>query len=1070
MEQHLILDGLNAAQRAAVVSPASVLQILAPPGSGKTKTLTSRVAHLLSHHNYKPWNTLCLTFTIKSAKEMKARLSKLIGPSLATKLVLGTFHSVCRRYLVTYGYLIGVRKGFGIADTSDSIAIVNRITKRLKLNIDPKVARSRISSNKAKGIRHTDLTNETVKRMNVDQQEFITVFEAYESHLAISNLLDYDDLLLTCVDLLRQHPHCVSNVEVVLIDEFQDTNVVQFDLMRLFAAKCNRITTVGDPDQSIYGWRSAEIKNLKRMQREYPDTLVIHLEDNYRSSGAILLAALEVIEQDQSRPAKPLLPTHCPGTVPVLRRLPSAAIEATWIVTEIQRSMALTGNVLRYADYSILLRSASLSRVIESAMGKVGIPYRMVGGQRFFDRVEVKVLLDYLRVISQPNNSDALARIINIPSRRIGDVTIRGLLEEAAAGGSTLWTLVQEIVKGRRRTKTKIAKMAEQGLGTVVHIILTGRSKIKDSQHPHWPHHVLDFIINKLDYKEFLGKIHPEDHEGRWANVEELLAQASEYCPGSKASYSVDENEAEDILPDIEGLHQESSNQTEEALDRFLANVALSTELQREDEDEHLSGPQDRVIISTIHAAKGLEWPVVFIPSAYEGSIPHSRAEDADEERRLLYVAMTRAQALLYMSCPIKNSMREETTLSPFLAAKKVARLVTDQGPSLQFGIIMDICRILRRDCPSESLLLAGMKSASNLEDDLWPLTGEDAPEVIAARWHDDDNSRMHFSVDRTLKRRRTAPEDSDANLYRGSASTVTRAVPSLFNVTTTMQSFSTHFTAPHTEGFVPASQQLKDIRNNDPDASDPTITNGGVKRKIHGSAKPTSKNSSTKAQNGLRRYWNSSVNVHRPELLESLAVSHSNADLDSAHKDQPGCAVPESAQCAQAQIIAPMPELASLPKLPIPPAGPTSSKSMATVPRSLTTHSLCAYSNAAEIARITSDKYDSSKTYVFLSSSPPRVGLTEAAKRETMDVSTPAKESYLEESISAAIAPHHDLLPSSTHHITSMAQVQARTLAPKRTLGVRRSMVGWSVRENRTLPKPRTTGGQQYATLGTDR
>ncbi|MCJ1379862.1 hypothetical protein MMC17_002965 [Xylographa soralifera] len=1060
MAQAVILDGLNAAQRAAVVSPASVLQILAPPGSGKTKTLTSRVAHLLSDHNHKPWNTLCLTFTIKSAREMKERLSKLIGTALASKLVLGTFHSVCRRYLVTYGYLIGVRKGFGIADSSDSIAIINRITKRLKLNIDPKAARSRISSSKAKGIRHTDRINETGRRMNVDQQEFVTVFEAYESHLAISNLLDYDDLLLRCVDLLRQHSHCVSNVEIVLIDEFQDTNVVQFDLMRLFAAKCNRITTVGDPDQSIYGWRSAEIKNLERMKTEYPDTLVIHLEDNYRSSGAILLAALEVIEQDNSRPAKPLLPTHCPGTVPVLRKLPSAAIEATWIVTEIQRSMALTGNVLRYADFSILLRSASLSRVIESAMGKVGIPYRMVGGQRFFDRVEIKVLLDYLRVISQPDNSDALVRIINIPSRRIGDVTIRCLLEEAIAGGLTLWTLIQDIVQGRRRSKTKIAKTAEQGFGNVVNIILTSRKKIRDNEKPHWPYQVLEFILTKLDYKEFLERTHPEDHEGRWANVEELLAQASECCPVLNDSSSTAENEIEDSLPNIEGLEQESGNQAEKALDRFLANVALSTELQKEDADENQNGAQDRVIISTIHAAKGLEWPVVFIPSAYEGSIPHSRAEDTDEERRLLYVAMTRAQALLYMSCPMKNSMREETTLSPFLAAKKVSRLITDQGPSLHFGTIQDICRILRRDCPSKDLILAGMKSASNLKDDLWPLTGEEAPETVAARWYGNNNGKTHFSADHTLKRRSTALEESDTNLHGGSASTINCALSSSFHVTTTMQRFSTHFIAPHVGGFAPASKQLNGIRNSDQHSSDPAIA--GLKRKIRGSDKPTSKISSTKAQEGLRRYWSSSIDVQQPELLDSYAVSYAKTDVDSADKELLGNVVPGSALCAQAHVIAPTPRLVSLPTLPIQASDPTSRNLVATIPQSLATHSLRASSAAANATRIISEKYDCSNPYVFLSSSPPRAeSLVEATETNKSNGPSSAKNGCLEERMSAAVAPHQDLLPSSTCHITSMTQVQARNPMPRRTLGVRRSMVGWSVRGNRTLFKPRTIGGQ---------
>lgn len=214
---------------------------------------------------------------------------------------------------------------------------------------------------------------------SLEAQEFEKCYEEYEAALKRSNLLDYDDLLLRCVELLRNHPSCVSNVEAVLIDEFQDTNIVQFDLMRLFAAERKRITIVGDPDQSIYGFRAAETKNYKRMLHQYPDTVTIALEENYRSSGAILLSALNVIEQDSSRVKKSLMPTHTVGTRPVLRKLSGAHSEAEWIVTEIQRCMGLTGDLLNLNDFAILLRSASLSRLIESALGKVGIAYRMVG-------------------------------------------------------------------------------------------------------------------------------------------------------------------------------------------------------------------------------------------------------------------------------------------------------------------------------------------------------------------------------------------------------------------------------------------------------------------------------------------------------------------------------------------------------------------------------------------------------------------------------------------------------------------------------------------------------------------
>lgn len=653
-----ILDGLNSAQHAAVISPSSVLQILAPPGSGKTKTLTSRIAFLLSHCGYKPWNIVCLTFTIKSAREMKERIAKLIGNGLEAKLILGTFHSVCRRYLVSYGHLIGLRKGFGIADASDSSSIIKRIVKRQRLTIDPRKAQSRISSTKSKGIRSGDSTSQNRKLNNLDQQEFNIVFQAYESQLENSNILDYDDLLLKCVDLLRQHPECVSNIEVVMIDEFQDTNIVQFELMRLFAARQNQITTVGDPDQSIYGWRSAEIKNLGRMKTKYPDTLTIHLEDNYRSSGAILLAAAEVIEQDESRPPRPILPTHCIGSIPVLRKLPSAEIEAKWIVSEIIRIRGMTGHLLEYSDFAILLRSASLSRHIESAMGTAGIPYRMVGGKKFFDRVEIKILLDYLQVVGQPDNNDPLARIINLPSRNIGLTTVKALLEEADAKRCTLWVLIRDFTQGHIKPRSKISKQAERSMGLFVNIILTLRNRLTDLANPSSPEDLLKLIVKKVDIHHYLQKNYENDHEARWSNVEELLAQASEY------SLSSNKENDEDLLPQIQGLKQDIGDPAQEALSKFLANVALATEIERD--EKMVSGetlPQIQVTISTIHAAKGLEWPVVYIPSAYEGCIPHSRAEDVNEERRLLYVAMTRAQALLYISYPMRNSQRGKWVL-----------------------------------------------------------------------------------------------------------------------------------------------------------------------------------------------------------------------------------------------------------------------------------------------------------------------------------------------------------------------------------------------------------------------
>jgi DNA helicase-2/ATP-dependent DNA helicase PcrA len=380
-----LLANLNPSQHAAVSSWADTLAILAGPGSGKTHTLTSRTAWLLAQ-GLEPWNIIVATFTVKAAREMKERIGRLIGDGTESKLILGTFHSIARRYLTRYGHLIGIKKDFGIADSSDSLGILKRIVKRNQFTIDPKAARGRISGKKARG----ESVGTPGPKKSVEAQEFEVCYEEYQAALQRSNLLDYDDLLLRCVDLLRQHPSCVSNVQAVLIDEFQDTNIVQFDLMRLFAAQQKRITIVGDPDQSIYEFRAAETKNYKRMLRQYPDTVTIALEENYRSSGSILLTALTVIEQDSSRVAKSLSATHSVGTRPVLRKLANAAREAEWLVSEIQRCMGLSGDLLDLNDFAILLRSSALSRLIETALGKAGIAYRMVGKSSYKSTLKIR--------------------------------------------------------------------------------------------------------------------------------------------------------------------------------------------------------------------------------------------------------------------------------------------------------------------------------------------------------------------------------------------------------------------------------------------------------------------------------------------------------------------------------------------------------------------------------------------------------------------------------------------------------------------------------------------------------
>ncbi|KAF2877136.1 P-loop containing nucleoside triphosphate hydrolase protein [Massariosphaeria phaeospora] len=621
----ILLDGLNAAQKSAVTSPASVVQVLAPPGSGKTKTLTARVAYLVNHERLQPWNIIVCTFTIKAAREMKERIQGMVGDKVAAKLILGTFHSVARRFLVRYGQEIGVAKNFGIADTSDSKAIIKRIIDRNQYGVEASQARGRISGLKAKGISAEQFAATTKK---VDQHEFACVYSEYEDTLKVENLLDYDDLLLRCVDLLEKAPASVSSIQAVLIDEYQDTNNVQYRLMKLMAQKMKRVTIVGDPDQSIYSFRSAEIKNLLRMRVDYPESVVINLERNYRSSGCILSSAMAVIEQDESRPNKPVIATHCVGEQPTLRHLATAHIEAQWIVEEIHRTKTLTSGLLNYSDYAILLRSAALSLSIERALGKAGIPYRMVGGKRFFDRAEIKIVLDYLRVINQPNHNDALIRVINLPSRKIGDTTVKAMLEEAEVRKITLWKLILDCAQGKSTPKCKISKPAQQGIDTFVNIILTSRRKLLPADNEEC--NLLDlisYILQKISFEAYLKSTHKDNWQERWANVEELVVQATQMA----AALADGEEVSDDALPVVEGIEQRQDTAAD-ILSKFLANVALSTEIEKPDGEE-----PNQVTISTIHAAKGLEWPIVFIPAVYDGSIPHSRAEDHDEERRLLY-------------------------------------------------------------------------------------------------------------------------------------------------------------------------------------------------------------------------------------------------------------------------------------------------------------------------------------------------------------------------------------------------------------------------------------------------
>ncbi|KAJ5550893.1 hypothetical protein N7461_005591 [Penicillium sp. DV-2018c] len=989
-----ILDGLNHAQREAVTSSGSVIQVLAPPGSGKTKTLTARVAYLLSHHGYQPQDVICCTFTIKASREMRERLAKLIGEKLESRLILGTFHSICRCYLVKYGYLIGLRKGFGIADSDDTRAIIRRAIKRLKSSIEIKTAQGRISWHKAHGVTPDALA----EKVKAEEQEFVDIYREYESALAASNLLDYDDLLLRCADLLRQHPQCVSNVQAVLVDEFQDTNIIQYELMNLFAAQHRRITIVGDPDQSIYGFRSAEIQNLKRMQQRYSNTTVVLLEDNYRSAGSILNAAQKVIEQDESRPAKALQATHTFGTLPVLRILPNCYAEAQWLVLEIKRCAAMTGGMLRMSDFAVLLRSASLSTQIETELGRAGIPYKMVGGRKFFDRTEVKILLNYMRVVSHTGHSDALLNIVNVPPRRIGDETIKQLTGGAEKAGIPLWDFIKDVIRGRRSTEKKLQKAAEQGLCVLVNLIEASRHKLEECEDASAPRVLLEFIAERLSFQEYLIRTYPLDEDSRWANVQELMHQATEV-----AAFEGEEVDKEMDLPEIEGVEQQQAHPGEEALTRFLANVALATEITTKEEDQEGDQPTEKVTISTIHAAKGLEWPVVFVPAVYDGSIPHSRAQAVDEERRLLYVAMTRAQALLYLSVgvsqprPGKSQDCATSPVSQFLPPKLTKSHFRPTGPPLHEKVVYAIADILRRPRPSLEDMYKGLEFLPSTLDDRWTPEGEEDRTKFEGITIFQD-----ASGEPNPKRRRSNMNQGPTSTTFISATGYTMNNPTGFTIPTAVSS-----------GFTSARDYI--TANPEPSAQSASKLPANVVADAAGAKKPKSL-SNAGSRDGLTQasisnfFAGPGAFQKREPVLPSrqqpLPSRRYEALPSQNQRPGPGSTVPPPLSSHRVQ---PRPLVPTRPALE--PTNPS------------------CYSWMAAPSNPTASK-------------PARVSVTQEQNSSSPSADIIAGLSALKKDSSTP-----GFQPVSTFHMTTMSMIQQ---APRRTLGIRRSMNGWQDRMKR--------------------
>lgn len=634
-----IFDGLNPAQAEAAAHIDGPLLIMAGAGSGKTKVLTCRIAYLLEQ-GAAPYNILAITFTNKAAAEMRERVERMVG--LRSKDIwLSTFHAFCAKFLrLEIDAVPGYQRNFVIYDAGDCQAVVKACLKELNLDdkqFAPNSIQSMISNAK------NALTDEWEFARTADTffaGKVAEIYKLYQAKLRNHNALDFDDLLLYTVRLLETNPEVCEKYQnkfkYILIDEYQDTNHAQYLLAHLLAAKHRNLCVVGDADQSIYGWRGADIRNIMDFEKDYPEAKVVKLEQNYRSTKTILAAANAVIEHNADRKPKELWTENTAGEPISYYLANDERDEAQYIASNIIKLNTVynTG----YGDMAVLYRTNVQSRVIEEAFMKNGIPYTMVGGLRFYDRKEIKDILAYLRVIFNPADTVSLLRIINVPRRGIGDTTIGRLNDYAGGNGLTLFDVVSnpELVPGL----TARAKRPLEDLAEFIFTLMSEQNSLAVAD-------LIDKVMTASGYLAELEKEQTPQSEVRIENLRELLSVAKEFANG----------------------------ELEHNLENFLSHVALVSDLDTAETNG------EKVTLMTLHSAKGLEFPVAFMAGLEEGLFPHARTLmnecEIEEERRICYVGITRARRKLYLTNARMRTIYGKTIMYP------VSRFLSEIPPSV---------------------------------------------------------------------------------------------------------------------------------------------------------------------------------------------------------------------------------------------------------------------------------------------------------------------------------------------------------------------------------------------------
>ncbi|HDN80857.1 MAG: hypothetical protein DRI61_07540 [Chloroflexi bacterium] len=627
-----ILSGLNEAQREAVEAIEGPVLVLAGPGSGKTKVLVHRIAYLIKICGLEPYNIMAVTFTNKAAREMKERLYKLLGRRVE-RLTIGTFHAICARILRRDGEAIGVPSSFVIYDTDDQLSLVRQAVR--ELNLDDKLYRPpallyAISRVKSELIGPDEFTSQTYW-----QEVMRRVYERYQELLKTHKALDFDDLLVYTARLWREHPEILEKYRrryiQILVDEFQDTNMAQYELLRLLAEKHRNIFVVGDEDQSIYRFRGADWRNVLRFKEDFPEARVILLEKNYRSTQTILDAAQSIISRNPHRTPKKLYTDKGQGLPIIVFEAYDEVEESEFVVGEIQRLIAR--GLYSPGDFAVMYRTNAQSRTLEEAFLRRGMPYQLVGATRFYERREIKDVLAYLRLAHNPFDDMSMQRIINVPPRGIGAQTLKALQRLAEERSIPLYTALQ-LIRDDQKSANFPSRLRPQLVAflELVEDLIRAKKEMDIL-------HFLDYILNKTGYAEYVQDGTEEGYD-RWSNIQELRTVAAEYAH----------------LPPEEGLTA------------FLEGVALVSDV------DNLKEKVEAPVLLTLHMAKGLEFPVVFIVGMEEGILPHSRSyddpEEMEEERRLCYVGITRAMERVYLVHTFRRTIYGEnspTTPSRFL-------------------------------------------------------------------------------------------------------------------------------------------------------------------------------------------------------------------------------------------------------------------------------------------------------------------------------------------------------------------------------------------------------------------